>query len=111
MTIVGDYEAANMALARASSGLPHDDQIACAVLRAQVLIELGRPEEALTLLRVLAEADRVGTEYRIAYGDALAASGDTAAARLQYENALQDPSLSDDLRGSVEAKRDALPDQ
>ena len=111
MTIVGDYEAANMALARASSGLPHDDQIACAVLRVQVLIELGRPEEALTLLRVLAEADRVGTEYRIAYGDALAASGDIAAARLQYENALQDPSLSDDLRGSVEAIRDALPDQ
>ncbi|MCH8204684.1 MAG: tetratricopeptide repeat protein [Candidatus Hydrogenedentes bacterium] len=111
MAIVGDYEAADQALARASSGLPRDDRIACALLRAQVLIELSRPEEALTVLRALAEADREGAEYRIAFGDALAASGDLAAAHLEYENVLRDSSLAEDLRRSVEAKRDALPNQ
>ena len=111
MVIVGDYEAADKALARASSGLPPDDRIACALLHAQVLIELSRPEEALTVLRVLAEADRAGAEYRIAFGDALAASGDIAAAHLEYENLLRDSSLAENVRRSVEAKRDALPNQ
>ena len=111
MAIVGDYEAADQALARASGGLSRDDGIACAVLRAHVLIELSRPEEALTVLRALAEADREGAEYRIAFGDALAASGDLAAAHLEYENVLRESSLAEDLRRSVEAKRDALPNQ
>ncbi len=111
MMIVGDYTGADMALARASRGLPLDDQEMCAVLRARVLIELSRPEEALTVLRVLAETDRAGAEYQIVLGDALAASGDIAEARLRYENVLEDRSLAKDMRRSVERKRDALSNQ
>ncbi len=111
MVIAGDYEAADQAFATASGGLAPDDRITCAVLHAQVLIELSRPEEALTVLRLLPEADRVGSEYRIAFGDALAASGDLAAARLQYENLLRDRSLTKEVWRSVDEKRDALSNQ
>lgn len=108
MMIIGDYEAADVALARAPSGLPKEQEVMRVIMRAQSLFLLARPQEALTLLQEVAEQDRHNLEYRIVLADALEASGDAARARQEYSNVLQKFSLPDDLRDRVEARRDAL---
>lgn len=111
MMIIMDYAAADMALARAPGGLPEDQKVMCLILRAQTLFMLTRPQEALTVLQEVAEQDRLSLQYRTVLADALAASGDASAARLEYTNVLRDFSLPDELRRRVEARRDALSPQ
>ncbi len=111
MMIIGDYEAADMALARAPSGLPKKQKVECAILRAQTLFQLARPQEALKALQALPEQDRLGPEYGITLADALVATGDVSAARQEYTDVLQKFSLPDELRRRVEVRRDALSPQ
>lgn len=83
----------------------------CAVLRAQTLFLLARPQEALALLQEVAEQDRHSMEYRIVLADTLAASGDAPGAHLEYANVLRDFSLPDELRRRIEEKLDGLSPQ
>ena len=111
MMIVRDYEAADVALARAPSGLSKEQKVMRVILRGQNLFMLSRPQEALTVLQELADQDRQSLEYRIVLADALAASDDVAGARREYSNVLQKFPLPDELRRRVQARRDALSPQ
>lgn len=75
---------------------------------ARVLIEENKPDEALALLDV-SQSDAFAAIYHDVRGDALAAKGDTAAARAEYESALN---FADDESGLdrafIELKRDSL---
>lgn len=111
MMLIKDYQAADAALARAAGELPKEQEVMRVIMRAQSLFLLARPQEALTLLQEVAEQDRHSLEYRIVLADALAASGDASAARLEYANVLRDFSLPDELRRRVQKIRNALSPQ
>jgi predicted negative regulator of RcsB-dependent stress response len=75
---------------------------------ARVMIEQGKPDEALALLDA-SQAGAYAAIYHDVRGDALAQKGDTAAARAEFELAIslmQEDSGLD--RRYVELKRDAL---
>jgi predicted negative regulator of RcsB-dependent stress response len=76
---------------------------------ARVLIEQSKPDEALALLDP-ANAGAFAPHFHDIRGDALAAKGDAAAARREYEAALAaDPEEKSLDRGYVALKRDSLP--
>jgi len=91
-----------------SSRDPQLRQIARARL-ARVLIEQGKHEEALAQLDI-ASAGSFGALYHEIRGDALAAKGDVAGARREYDAALAgsqtEPGIDTDY---VALKRDELP--
>lgn len=75
---------------------------------ARVLVEQGKPDEALALL-VIAEAGAFADYYHDIRGDALAAKGDAAGARREYDAALAGNATESGLdKAYVELKRDAL---
>ena len=75
---------------------------------ARVLIEQGKPDEALALLDA-AQAGEFAALYHDIRGDALNAKGESAAARDEYELALAAETDTGGLdRAYVELKRDAL---
>lgn len=106
--IAEDYEAADSALMRALRALPDEQRIACTLLRSQALIRIGKADHAVELLASLSDSGQQSAEFRIALGDALAASGKPLSARLEYEVALAHTDLPQDSRRELEAKRDAL---
>jgi predicted negative regulator of RcsB-dependent stress response len=76
---------------------------------ARILLEQGKHDEALALLDVTKAGAFAGLVHDIR-GDALAAKGDAAGARKEYESALaaaKDEAGVD--RAFIELKRDALP--
>jgi predicted negative regulator of RcsB-dependent stress response len=87
---------------------PQLRQVAKARL-ARVLIEQGKHDEALAQLDI-ASAGSFGALYHDIRGDALAAKGDAAGARQEYDSALAgsatEPGIDKDF---VELKRDQLP--
>ncbi len=90
-----------------SSRDPQLRQIAKARL-ARVLIEQGKYDEALAQLD-LANAGSFGALYHELRGDALAAKGDAAGARQQYDSALAGTQTEPGIdKVYVELKRDAL---
>jgi predicted negative regulator of RcsB-dependent stress response len=75
---------------------------------ARVLIEQGKPDEALALLDPASAGAFVPMVHDIR-GDAMAAKGDSAAARSEYEAALMAAGEAPGFdRGYVELKRDEL---
>jgi len=76
---------------------------------ARVLIEHGKYDEALATLEV-ASAGSFGSLYHDIRGDALAAKGDAAGARREYDSALAAAGTEPGIDTAyVELKRDALP--
>jgi predicted negative regulator of RcsB-dependent stress response len=76
---------------------------------ARVLIDQGKPDEALALLDT-ANAGAFAAYYHDIRGDALAAKGDAAGARREYDSALAGNATESGLdKAYVELKRDALP--
>jgi predicted negative regulator of RcsB-dependent stress response len=76
---------------------------------ARVLLEQGKHDEALALLDPAAGGSFAPLLHELR-GNALAAKGDVAAARKEYEAALAGPAVEGSLdREFVELKRDALP--
>ncbi len=76
---------------------------------ARVLIEQSKPDEALKVLDTSA-AGAFAPHFHDIRGDALAAKGDTAGARREYEAALAaDPEQKSLDREYVALKRDSLP--
>ena len=76
---------------------------------ARVLMEQGKHDDALALLDPAA-GGAFGPQVRELRGDALAARGDVAAARKEYDAALAGAAADGSLdREFVELKRDALP--
>ena len=90
-----------------SSRDPQLRQIAKARL-ARVLVEQGKHDEALAQLDV-ANAGSFGALYHELRGDALAAKGDAAGARQEYDSALAGTQTEPGIdKAYVELKRDAL---
>lgn len=78
---------------------------------ARVRIEQGKPDEALALLAI-EDAGAFAPHFHEVRGDALAAKGDAAGARKEYEAALAggtEAEASGLDSAFVELKRDALP--
>jgi predicted negative regulator of RcsB-dependent stress response len=77
---------------------------------ARVRIEQGKPDEALALVAV-EDAGAFAPHFHEVRGDALAAKGDAAGARKEYEAALAGVADGENVgldRAYVELKRDAL---
>lgn len=75
---------------------------------ARVLVAQGKPDEALALLDV-ATAGAFAAYYHDIRGDALAAKGDAAGARREYDAALSGEAADSGLdKAYVELKRDQL---
>jgi predicted negative regulator of RcsB-dependent stress response len=86
---------------------PQLRQVAKARL-ARVLVEQGKYDEAVAQLDI-ATAGAFGALFHDIRGDALAAKGDAAGARREYESALASGSTEPGVdRAYVELKRDAL---
>jgi predicted negative regulator of RcsB-dependent stress response len=91
-----------------SSRDPELRQVAKARL-ARVLIEQGKPDDALAQLDI-ATAGSFGALFHEIRGDALAAKGDAAGARREYDAALAGSQTEPGIdTGFVELKRDGLP--
>jgi predicted negative regulator of RcsB-dependent stress response len=87
---------------------PQLRQVAKARL-ARVLIEQGKHDEALAQLDI-ASAGSFGALYHDIRGDALAAKGDAAGARQEYDSALAASATEPGIdKAFVELKRDQLP--
>jgi predicted negative regulator of RcsB-dependent stress response len=87
---------------------PQLRQVAKARL-ARVLIEQGKHDEALAQLDI-ASAGSFGALYHDIRGDALAAKGDAAGARQEYDSALAGSATEPGIdKAFVELKRDQLP--
>jgi len=104
------YDEAASLLRRVADGSSDPELRLVAQMRlARVLLEQGKHDEALALLDVAKAGAFAGLVHDIR-GDALAAKGDAAGARKEYESALaaaKDEAGAD--QAFIELKRDALP--
>jgi predicted negative regulator of RcsB-dependent stress response len=104
-----DYEEAAKRLRTVADNSrdPQLRQVAKARL-ARVLLDQGKPDEALALLDI-ANAGAFAAYYHDIRGDALSAKGDAAGARREYDAALAGNATESGLdKAYVELKRDAL---
>lgn len=107
----GEFERADELLARARVTFPGSDGAALIPSSARLMLADGRTADALAMLGDAPEDIKSTLDFRLAYAQALAASGRVASARLEYLALADAPGASLKERRMAEAGLAALSTQ